>query len=134
MDDDPSDIEEFLRKLLDQFNLGGIITPENYVSGRNIIDLNSTMKESKEEMIIEPEYERIVDGDLVIMIFTLPGVKKEDIHFKRKGRYLIVEARAKNRNRFFRKQVVFESFLDESTIKGRVKNGFLELTVKKFSK
>ena len=132
MDGDPSDIEEFLRKLVDQFNLGGIITPDNFISGRNIIDLDTIAKESKEEMIIEPEYERIVDGDLVIMIFTLPGVKKEDISFKRKGRYLIVEAKISNRNRFFRKQVEFESFLDESTIKGRVKNGFLELSVRKY--
>lgn len=132
MDDDPPDIEEIFRKLLDHFNLGGIIAPDNHISGRNVVDLNSIMKESKEEMIIEPEYERIIDGDHVIMIFTLPGVKKENISFKRKGRYLIIEASVKNRNKYFRKQVVFESFLDESTIKGRVKNGFLELSVKKY--
>lgn len=134
MDDDPSDFDEILRKLMDQFNLGHIIAPDNHFSGRNVIDLDRITQESKDEMIVEPEYERIFDGDLVIMIFTLPGVKKEDISFKRKGRYLIVEAQVKNRNKFYRKQVEFESFLDESTIKGRVKNGFLELSVKIYGK
>ena len=54
---------------------------------------------------------------------------KENIKFKRKAGYLIVEARTLDK--LYRKQVRLESYIDENSIKGRIKNGFLELRARK---
>ncbi|MHA2295918.1 MAG: Hsp20/alpha crystallin family protein [Candidatus Hodarchaeales archaeon] len=136
MSSDPKDFEDYLRYLYDyirHLREEGMFIPTHPNNDGHSVDLNMIKKEVTGEMVNEPEYERIVDGDIIIMIFTLPGATKENIKFKRKAGYLIVEARTGD-NRYYRKQVRLETYIDESSIKGRVKNGFLELRARKIYK
>ncbi|MFW9997246.1 MAG: Hsp20/alpha crystallin family protein [Candidatus Odinarchaeota archaeon] len=132
MSSDPVDFENFARNLFEyikHLNEHHDATTDTQYPLGNTLDLYKTLEKDSADMVSEPEFERIVDGDMVILIFTLPGASKDDIKFKRKAGFLIVEART--RDRYYRKQVRLESYIDESSIKGRVKNGFLELRARR---
>jgi len=128
MSNHTSDFENFLQKIQEHINILNN-EPDRHSEPVQSLNLNLIVEKESNDMVNEPEFERIVDGDKVILIFTLPGASKENIKFKRKAGYLIVEART--RDRYYRKQVRLESYIDESSIKGRVKNGFLELRADK---
>ena len=101
--------------------------------GKPIVEEFGNVKRIGRRPIIEEAIEPLVDvideKDRVVIVAEMPGIDKDKIDIKIKGRKLIIKARDTDRKYY--KEIELPAKVKPETAKARYKNGVLEVTIEK---
>ena len=90
-------------------------------------------KEPEATNVREPLVDVNEDEEYVIIVAEMPGVQKEDIEIKSSTSSVTITTKKKSNVRKYYKEVDLPSPIDSERAKARLKNGILEVKLKKLS-
>lgn len=95
------------------------------------------LRRMKVERIEEPQADILQKADKVVVMAKVPGVEEGDLHYEIKDDILNISAISKGpigEEHRYQKEILLPFVVDEQNVKASLKDGLLEMTLKKMKK